>query len=58
MEPNSRPPTISAIIMIPQSHMTAQDLRSLFSCSAPKNLWECNSDDGALLSISAMGALT
>src|SRR5258708_5766968 len=37
MEPNSRPPTISAIIMAPQSQITAHVLRSLFSCPSPRN---------------------
>ena len=31
--------------MNPQSQITAQDLRSLLSCPAPKNLWECSADN-------------
>src|SRR5271155_1488932 len=41
IEPNSRPPTISAIIMAPHSQITAQVLRSLFSCPSPRKTWLC-----------------
>src|SRR5215469_16680512 len=44
IEPKMRPPTISATIMAPHSQITAQVLRSLFSCSAPRKLCECRSD--------------
>src|SRR5271168_1373698 len=47
IEPNRRPPIISAIIMVPQSQITAHVLRSLCSWPAPKNTWECRGDDGA-----------
>ena len=37
IEPNRKPPTISAIIMTPQSQITVHVLRSLFSCPSPRN---------------------
>src|SRR6266404_6427021 len=56
MEPNSRPPTISAIIMAPQSQITAHVLRSLFSCPSPRNTcwWE---SEGVTLLLSIMAPL-
>jgi hypothetical protein len=45
MEPNRRPPPISAIIMIPQSQMTAQVLRSRFSWPGARKTCECGEDD-------------
>ena len=56
IEPNSQPPTISASIMAPQSQMTAQVLRSLFSCPSPRNTWLWN-DGWAARSASLMAAL-
>src|SRR6516162_9974789 len=41
IEPNKRPPTISAIIMAPQSQITAHVFRSLLSCSSPRKTCEC-----------------
>src|ERR1700726_1872662 len=49
IEPNSRPPTISAIIMAPQSQITAHVLRSLFSCPSPRNTWLWKGEGAALL---------
>src|SRR5271154_2755228 len=42
IEPKRRPPTISAISIAPQSQMTAQVLRSLFSCPSPRKMWLCS----------------
>src|ERR1700688_4414957 len=39
IEPNSRPPAISAIIMAPHSQITAHVLRSLFSWPSPRKTW-------------------
>ncbi len=39
MEPNIKPPTISAIIIAPQSQITAQVRRSLASCVSPRKAW-------------------
>src|SRR5947209_17944151 len=41
IEPNARPPKISAIIIAVHSQITAQVLRSLRSWPAPRKLWEC-----------------
>src|SRR5271154_5708475 len=48
IEPNIRPPTISAIIMAVQSQITSQVLRSLFSCPSPRNTWLWKVGLGAL----------
>src|ERR1700722_9955409 len=39
IEPNIRPPPISASIIAPQSQITAHVLRSLFSWPSPRNTW-------------------
>src|SRR5665213_146475 len=49
IEPNNKPPTISAIIMAPQSQITAHVLRSLVSCSAPRNTWLWKGEGASLL---------
>ncbi len=41
IEPNIRPPAISPIIIAPQSAITAQVRRSLFSWPSPRNTWLC-----------------
>ncbi len=37
IDPNTRPPMISATIITPQSQITAHVLRSLFSWPSPRN---------------------
>src|ERR1051325_8007281 len=41
IEPNMRPPTISAAIMRVHSTITAQVRRSLRACPAPRKTWLC-----------------
>lgn len=40
-EPNSVPPTISAIIIAVHKPMTIHVFRSLRACAAPRNAWLC-----------------
>src|SRR5665213_1142431 len=49
IDPNRKPPTISASIIAPQSQITAHVLRSLFSCPSPRNTWLCKAGAAPLL---------